>query len=96
MTTRAASFLLEVSAGRPTMFRWFCCECLLLAQSGHPDRLNRFPLSGVKRTLRGHGLVSAFDPKRTFAPAAIARGRTALSSGGSSVIITASAPTLRE
>src|SRR6516165_9180099 len=34
----------------------------LLAQSGHHDALNECPLSGVKRTLRGHALMSAFDP----------------------------------
>jgi hypothetical protein len=29
-------------------------ECLLLAQSGHPDTLSQCPLLGVKRTLLGH------------------------------------------
>src|SRR3974377_2060034 len=28
--------------------------CPLLAQSGHPNTLNRCPLLGVKRTLNGH------------------------------------------
>src|SRR5215472_5823580 len=44
-----------------------CCtaECPLLAQSGHPHHTRRCPLLGVKRTLIGHGLMSAFDPKRT-------------------------------
>jgi len=34
----------------------FCsAECLLLAQSGHPDTLNQSPLLGVKRTLAEGG-----------------------------------------
>jgi uncharacterized MAPEG superfamily protein len=37
----------------------------LLAQSGHPDTLTQCPLSGVKRTSRGHASMSASDPKRT-------------------------------
>src|SRR5262249_46594124 len=36
----------------------------LLAQSGHLAAEFRCPLLGVKRTLIGHGLMSAFDPKR--------------------------------
>ena len=43
------------------------CMSLLLAQSGHPDRLTRCPLLGVKRTLVSHSAMSAFDPKRTSA-----------------------------
>src|SRR6516225_5421723 len=39
---------------------------LLLAQSGHSDCAQQCPLSGVKRTLRGRALMSAFDPKRTL------------------------------
>jgi hypothetical protein len=38
-------------------------ECLLLAQSGHHNRRNRCPLSGVKRTLRFNDVTSANDPK---------------------------------
>src|SRR6516225_9820253 len=47
----------------------FCrsAECLLLAQSGHPDTLNQCPLLGVKRTLTGRAPMSAFDPNRTQA-----------------------------
>ena len=42
-------------------------RCPLLAQSGHADRLNQCPLSGVKRT-SGEGVsMFAFDPKRTWA-----------------------------
>jgi hypothetical protein len=37
-----------------------------MAQSGHPHRLNRCPLSGVKQTSCGRETISAFDPKRTF------------------------------
>ena len=33
--------------------------------------LSDVPLSGVKRTSRGHGLMSAFDPKRTSGRASI-------------------------
>jgi hypothetical protein len=40
-------------------------QCLLLAQSGHLNALSRCPLSGVKRTLIGHAVMSAIDPKRT-------------------------------
>ena len=40
----------------------------LLAQSGHPDVLNRCPLLRVKRTLLGRAPMSAYDPKRTFDP----------------------------
>jgi len=45
-----------------------CCRqgttgrCLLVAQSGHPNALNRCPLSGVKRTCRRPNAMSAFDP----------------------------------
>jgi hypothetical protein len=39
----------------------------LLAQSGHRSRATECPLSGVKRTSRGHDPMSAFDPKRTSA-----------------------------
>ena len=38
---------------------------LLLAQSGHHDRVEPCPLLGVKRTSRFHVVMSAFDPKRT-------------------------------
>ena len=38
---------------------------LFLAQSGHHDRAETCPLSGVKRTLIGHTAMSAYDPKRT-------------------------------
>src|SRR5262249_44735375 len=46
-----------------------CCsaECLLLAQSRHPDTLIQCPLLGVKRTSLRHVAMSAFDPKRTSA-----------------------------
>jgi hypothetical protein len=39
-------------------------QCRSLAQSRHPDALNKCPLSGVKQTFIGHPM-SAFDPKRT-------------------------------
>src|SRR5215813_9606466 len=39
--------------------------CPLLAQSRHPQVRCTCPLSGVKRTSRGHAPMSAFDPKRT-------------------------------
>ena len=43
----------------------FCsAECLLLAQSGHANRSQQCPLSGVKRTLLRLAPMSAFDPKR--------------------------------
>jgi len=32
-------------------------QCLLLAQSGHPDALNQCPLLGVKRTLISSGFI---------------------------------------
>ena len=38
------------------------CMSLLLAQSGHPDRLTRCPLLGVKRTLVSHSAMSALPP----------------------------------
>ena len=41
--------------------RFRIAKGLLLAQSGHDDRLNRCPLLGVKRTLRFQGAMSAFD-----------------------------------
>jgi hypothetical protein len=37
------------------------------AQSGHPDLLNQCPLLGVKRTSRFDRVMSASDPKRTYA-----------------------------
>jgi hypothetical protein len=37
-----------------------------MAQSGHPNSLNRCPLLGVKRTSTGTNPMSAFDPKRTL------------------------------
>ena len=40
--------------------------CPLMAQSGHHDRAERCPLSGVKRTLQTRPVMSAFDPKRTL------------------------------
>src|SRR5262249_52502134 len=43
------------------------CMSLLLAQSGHHDRADPCPLSGVKRTLVGGAAMSANDPKRTCA-----------------------------
>jgi hypothetical protein len=43
--------------------------CPLLAQSGHYVRGSECPLLGVKRTLRLHCEMSAFDPKRTSGPA---------------------------
>jgi hypothetical protein len=42
-------------------------ECPLLAQSGHRDRAEPFPLSGVKRTSANLPRMSAYDPKRTSA-----------------------------
>jgi hypothetical protein len=36
-----------------------------MAQSGHAACTAECPLSGVKRTLRFQGAMSAFDPKRT-------------------------------
>ena len=41
-------------------------ECLLLAQSGRLATEFQCLRSGVKRTSRGHALMSAFDPKRAF------------------------------
>jgi hypothetical protein len=43
-------------------------RCPLLALSGHHDRAEPCPLSGVKRTSRLQSAISAFDPKR-MAPA---------------------------
>jgi len=43
------------------------CMSPLLAQGGHSATEFQCPLSGVKRTLRGHAPMSAFDPKRTSA-----------------------------
>src|SRR5262249_17135842 len=47
-----------------------CCNALCpeLAQSGHRTVEFRCLLLGVKRTLSGHALMSAFDPKGTLAP----------------------------
>jgi hypothetical protein len=39
-------------------------ECLLMAQSGHPDRVGECPLSGAKRTPKFKSVTSAFDPLR--------------------------------
>jgi hypothetical protein len=36
-------------------------QCLLLAQTGHPNGLNQCPLLGVKQTLTGRASMSAFD-----------------------------------
>ena len=49
-------------------FRVFTAPSPLLAQSGHHNRANPCPLSGVKRTSLGHSEMSAFDPKQTFGP----------------------------
>jgi hypothetical protein len=38
-----------------------------MALSGHHDRADPRPLSGVKRTSGGHAPMSALDPKRTLA-----------------------------
>jgi len=46
----------------PTRWSNEAGECLLLAQSGHPDVLNQCPLLGVKRTSLRHSVMSAFDP----------------------------------
>ena len=40
--------------------------CLLVAQSGHHDRADQCPLSGVKQTWINAVLMSLIDPKRTF------------------------------
>jgi hypothetical protein len=45
-------------------------RCPLLAQSGHRNSLRQCPLLGVKRTSRIQSVMSAFDPKRTWATAA--------------------------
>src|SRR5215471_6072065 len=37
-----------------------------LAQTGHVEPSSRCPLSGVKRTLSSDGVMSAYDPKRTW------------------------------
>jgi hypothetical protein len=49
----------------------FCMQCMspLMAQSGHYDRADSFPLSGVKRTSVHAVGMSAYDSKRTFARA---------------------------
>ena len=36
------------------------------AQSGHHDRTQRCPLSGVKRTSSGRATMSVSDPKQTW------------------------------
>jgi hypothetical protein len=41
-------------------------QCPLLALSGHPGRVPRCPLSGVKRTSGGGIAMSVIDPKRTL------------------------------
>jgi len=41
-------------------------RCPVLALSGHGDRAQRRPLSGVKRTWIKRLVMSASDPKRTF------------------------------
>jgi len=41
-------------------------RCPMLALSGHGDRAQRCPLSGVKRTWIKRLVMSASDPKRTF------------------------------
>jgi len=41
-------------------------RCRLLALNGHARRIHRCPLSGVNRTSRLQGVMSAFDPKRTW------------------------------
>ena len=40
------------------------CMNPLLAQSGHHDRADPFPLLGVKRTSRERSAMSTFDPSR--------------------------------
>jgi NAD(P)-dependent dehydrogenase (short-subunit alcohol dehydrogenase family) len=40
-------------------------ECLLMAQSRHPDRVGECPLSGVKRKSRLQTVMSVFDPSAT-------------------------------
>jgi len=42
-------------------------ECPLLAQNGHSIRVDRCPLSRVKRTSQECTAMSAYDPKRTSA-----------------------------
>jgi hypothetical protein len=42
-------------------------RCLLLAQSRHRGGAAECPLSGVKRTCRGHRESVAIDPKRISA-----------------------------
>jgi hypothetical protein len=56
-TAKAMNFVLTSSSNR---FR-----CQLLALSGHRDRVEECPLSGVKQTLKFKSVTSAFDPKRT-------------------------------
>ena len=42
-------------------------DARFLAQSGHPAVARQCPLSGVKRTSRFQSVMSASDPRRTFA-----------------------------
>jgi hypothetical protein len=44
----------EAPAEAPSTCILRLLACLLLAQSGDDDRTQQCPLSGVKRTLRGH------------------------------------------
>jgi hypothetical protein len=46
------------------------CVCLLMAQNGHASSSAECPLSGVKRTRRGHRGMSVYDPKQTSRPSA--------------------------
>src|SRR5215831_1450207 len=55
----------EVRAGPRHAVSTRICECLLLAQSGHPDALNQCPLSGAKRTSTDRYEMSTSDPMQT-------------------------------
>jgi hypothetical protein len=52
--------------GNPVAFLLHC-RSPLLAQSRHPSCVRQCPLSGVKRTSRFQGVMSAFDPPATSA-----------------------------
>ena len=56
----------DLGAHHDAWFQIFCAgPCPLLAQSGHHDRADLGPVSGVKRTFLQRASMSVIDPRRT-------------------------------
>ena len=57
----------EMGHSLPAHFSTSSSQCLLMALRDRYCSASEFPLSGEKRTLRGHGKSVVRDPERSFA-----------------------------